>query len=1112
MLWVNFTLSALAVFLLVPLGVLCAECVAAILPRRKIASGDGASRPSLAILIPAHNEEVDLSHGLRALMPQLRNGDRVLVVADNCEDATADIARQHGAQVVERHDKQLRGKGYALDYGMRVLEASPPDVLVMMDADCYVHPGALDALADQVMATGRPAQARYLLERPARAGAKDLVSALAFLVKNWVRPCGLGRFGLPCLLTGTGMAFPWELARSAKLASGNIVEDMQLGIDLTIAGHSPLFCGDARVTGRLPDTDRVALGQRTRWEHGHLRTLLTQAPRLLKASVTQFRIAPLALALELSVPPLSLLVMGVAAGLSLLIPAWMLGASRAPLGALLAGAIMAGLGILAAWVKFGRHTLPLRSLLAAPFYVAWKIPMYFAFVLKPQKEWVRTARTVPNQPAEAETSEQPALALAGIGSGGDMAYRDGFELPPAGFSFKSDLNRDHPLPYPAGVKLGSAEVHAVTESSCIQHILDRLEAGQGGMMVRPNVDHLRQCWREDGFAQLVASADLVVADGMPLLWNSRLQGTPLPAPIAGSDLIWNLLAAAELSERSVFLLGDDVHATADAGRRIKEKHPAVVLAGQCAVPAGVDLHSALAAACADPVSNGALNASAGDCRMLESLAASVVEKEPDLIFVALESPLQEQLIQYLRPRLPKAWWLGVGTSFSFLCGDARRAPVWMRTSGLDWSNHLAAAPPQSSRTERFDNAPEAAEHPAAAAVQQLARLFNKFDTVRALNEGGDGGTDGGANAIPSPEAAAVEEPRVLPSVVIDVSKSSPPPGLGLEQGGNLIYQSFVSGFTQEFAPAGPMLVPSFPPGSDGLEMLGHLREVVLLGGNVRRSGMTRAIERSLLDLPLEDGRSLLWHWRDHAIDLRRFIGLESLPVRVLVDQRSVRPTAPPRGSHVVVRVERDLLQYRGTGGVLRDLTDSFADDDVILVANAAQSLLAPLPDLAAAMAERGGDVCLVWHDDGTPSGVMLFRCAALRLIAGSGYVDLKEQALPLIATKFNVRHLPQTYPTALPIRTLGEYITALQHRYRQRLGRPAPANPFAEDCRPTFAIIEEGAAISAEARIHDSVVLRGACVEAGALVVRSIICPGAVVGAGDRSIDQLVTADALLLR
>ncbi|HEU0077392.1 MAG TPA: glycosyltransferase, partial [Longimicrobiaceae bacterium] len=161
----------------------------------------------------------------------------------------------------------------------------------------------VDALAAQVVETGMPAQAVYLLERPSRPGPKDLVSALAFMVKNLVRPSGLGRLGLPCLLTGTGMAFPWETIRAAKLASGNIVEDMQLGLDLALAGHAPLFCEQARVTGKLPEQSKAAVSQRTRWEHGHLQTLITQVPRLLTGAMRKRRFGALALALELAVPP-----------------------------------------------------------------------------------------------------------------------------------------------------------------------------------------------------------------------------------------------------------------------------------------------------------------------------------------------------------------------------------------------------------------------------------------------------------------------------------------------------------------------------------------------------------------------------------------------------------------------------------------------------------------------------------------------------------------------------------------------------------------------------------------------------------------------------------------
>ena len=135
---------------------------------------------------------------------------------------------------------------------------------------------------------------------------------------------------------------------------------------------------------------------------------------------------------------------------------------------------------------------------------------------------------------------------------------------------------------------------------------------------------------------------------------------------------------------------------------------------------------------------------------------------------------------------------------------------------------------------------------------------------------------------------------------------------------------------------------------------------------------------------------------------------------------------------------------------------------------------------------------------------MLVRCRALRRVSQSGYVDMKEQALPAIAKDFKVNHLYQTSATGLPIRTLEEYIGALQRRYRVSCGKPLPEDPFAEDRRPTFAIVEDGAEIDPEARVHDSVVLNGAIVEAGAMVVRSIVCPGGTLATGDTAIDSLV--------
>src|SRR5262249_7121868 len=153
------------------------------------------------------------------------------------------------------------------------------------------------------------------------------LSAFAFQYKNVVRPLGLDWLGLPCLLTGTGMAFPWPALRDAHLASGNIVEDMKLGVDLALAGHPAKLCPLARVSGELPSGRDAAVTQRTRWEHGHLQTLLTQAPRLVLASLRQWRPSLLGLALELSVPPLSLLLLLWAVAVAGALGWWALGGS-----------------------------------------------------------------------------------------------------------------------------------------------------------------------------------------------------------------------------------------------------------------------------------------------------------------------------------------------------------------------------------------------------------------------------------------------------------------------------------------------------------------------------------------------------------------------------------------------------------------------------------------------------------------------------------------------------------------------------------------------------------------------------------------------------------------
>lgn len=397
-LFIDFVLFVIALGLLVPIAVLFIECSAALLPGR-VETGDvKESRPKVAVLIPAHNEALGIGATLDTILPELTEQDRVVVIADNCSDETAAISRRYGVTVIERQDTERRGKGYALDYGLRFIETDRPEVVVVVDADCIVREGTIDEIARLAVTLARPVQATYLMEQPANPSPKDSVSALAFLVKNLVRPTGLKRLGLPGLLTGTGMAFPWSAIASVTLASSNIVEDMQLSLDLAIAGQPPVFCGEGRVMGRLPQQKQAAKTQRTRWEHGHLQTLLTQVPKLLQASVRQRRFDLLALALDQCVPPLSLLVMLWIAVMAGALLAGILGASWIPAIVLAIEGLLILISIIGAWAKFGRVDLPVLALLAVPFYLLWKIPLYFSFLVQRQTKWVRTERDAVEAP------------------------------------------------------------------------------------------------------------------------------------------------------------------------------------------------------------------------------------------------------------------------------------------------------------------------------------------------------------------------------------------------------------------------------------------------------------------------------------------------------------------------------------------------------------------------------------------------------------------------------------------------------------------------------------------------------------------------------------------
>jgi N-acetylglucosaminyldiphosphoundecaprenol N-acetyl-beta-D-mannosaminyltransferase len=223
----------------------------------------------------------------------------------------------------------------------------------------------------------------------------------------------------------------------------------------------------------------------------------------------------------------------------------------------------------------------------------------------------------------------------------------------------------------ADVTLMGLRFDALTERETIERVLDGVRAGRGGWVIPTNLDVLRQ-YAEGGqeIRGFYGQADLVVADGTPLVWASRLQGTPLPERVAGSTMLWTLSAAAAERGASVFLLGGDEGAAEQAAARLVEASPGLRVAGVLSPPFGFDR---------DPAE-------------LERTIEAVRAARPDVVYVALGFPKQERLIAVLRERLPGAWFVGVGISFSFAAGMVQRAPVWMQRLGLEWVHRLVQEP------------------------------------------------------------------------------------------------------------------------------------------------------------------------------------------------------------------------------------------------------------------------------------------------------------------------------------------------------------------------------------------------------------------------------------
>jgi cellulose synthase/poly-beta-1,6-N-acetylglucosamine synthase-like glycosyltransferase len=395
---ISLSLALIAGLLSIPIAVLFLEVVAALrtVEEKRIDASKPAVGDRLAVIVPAHNESTGLVPTIDDIKPQLNPGDRLIVVADNCTDDTAAVAIAAGAGMVARNDPKRIGKGYALGWGINHLATDPPDLVLFVDADCRIEPGVIGKLKQACGTLQRPVQACFLMKAAEDSPIDHRFAEFAFLLKNRVRPLGLGNLDCPVQLMGTGMIFPWDVIGSVPLASGSLVEDLKLGLDLAAIGKAPRFLPSVTVTSDFPVTAKGTDSQRQRWVQGHLGMILKMVPRLLFLAITRRNRDLLILTFDLLIPPLSLLGFLTFAIFLLTSLAMVFGLPVAAAAIGVANLLVFTLAVLLAWLKFGRDVLPARVFLLIGPLILKKLRLYGRMMRgRTVAQWVRTDRGKP---------------------------------------------------------------------------------------------------------------------------------------------------------------------------------------------------------------------------------------------------------------------------------------------------------------------------------------------------------------------------------------------------------------------------------------------------------------------------------------------------------------------------------------------------------------------------------------------------------------------------------------------------------------------------------------------------------------------------------------------
>ncbi len=345
------------------------------------------------VIVPAHNEAVVIERSVSSFL-QIdwpRDQFRLLVIADNCEDETARLARAAGAEVLERFDASRRGKGYALEFAFQASKESGwADAVVVVDADTVVSANLLEAFAARLESGAEAVQAHYGVLNPHGSWRTRLMT-IALAAFHTLRSRARERLHLSCGIRGNGWCVSHRLLSGVPYNAFSLTEDLEYGIDLGLAGYRVHYAGEASADAEMVTTEEAARSQRQRWEGGRMALVRSRAMTLLKAAFRPRGLVCLDLELDLLVPPLSYLALAVAAFLAI-------AGSGALAGVLslywlwLASACGACLllYVLRGWWLSGVGPAGLLDLARAPLFVLWKVLL----TRRPRipGEWVRTKR------------------------------------------------------------------------------------------------------------------------------------------------------------------------------------------------------------------------------------------------------------------------------------------------------------------------------------------------------------------------------------------------------------------------------------------------------------------------------------------------------------------------------------------------------------------------------------------------------------------------------------------------------------------------------------------------------------------------------------------------